>query len=76
MRITSINKSCDVGSKEELDKFLKGIEPLPRKKRRAILLMGSNYEEVRQETKEDIVKYMSSISKVSMQTKANSLVDV
>ena len=42
MRITSINKLCDVGSKEELDRFLKGIEPLLRRKRRAILLMGGN----------------------------------
>ena len=76
MRISSINKLCDVGSKEEPKTILKGIEPLLRNKRRAILLMESNYEEVRQETEEAIVKYMSLVPKVSVQCKPDSLVYV
>ena len=63
MRISSINKLCDVGSKEESETILKGIEPLLRNKRREILLMGGNYKEVRQEVGEAILKYMSSIPK-------------
>ena len=49
MRIPSINKMCDVGSKEESRKVFKGIEPLLRNKRRETLLMGGNYENVRKE---------------------------
>ena len=53
-----INKLCETKSKEELDRILKGIEPLPRNKRREILLMGGNYEDVRKETKETIVNFI------------------
>ena len=34
LRITMINKLCEVDSKEDTNKILKGIEPLLRKKRR------------------------------------------
>ena len=74
MRITMINKLCDVDSKEECDIILKGIEPLSRNKTRPILLMGDNYVDVRKETKEAIVKYMTSVSKMSAQYKPKNLV--
>ena len=66
----------DVGSKEESNTILKGIERLLRNKRTTIILMGGNYEEVRKEIEEAIVKYMSSVPKESAQEKANSLVYV
>ena len=60
-----INKLCKVDSKEDSYIILKGIEPLLRNKRRVILLMGGNYEEVNKETKEAIVKHMTSMPKMS-----------
>ena len=65
MRIIMINKLCDVDSNEEYDTIFKGIEPLLRKKRREILLMGDNYEDVRKGNEEAIVKYMTLVPKVS-----------
>ena len=47
LREIVINKFCEVNKKEDLDRILKGIEPLLRNKIRVILLMGGNYEEVR-----------------------------
>ena len=47
LRITMINKPCQVDSKEDSDIILKGIEPLMRNKRREIILMGGNQEDVR-----------------------------
>lgn len=76
MRITMINKLCDVDSKEELDRILKGIEPLIRNKRREIILMGGKCEDVRKETKEAIVKYMTTVPKVGAQSKPEILVYV
>ena len=45
LRENLINKMCEVNSKEDMDRIMKGIEPLLRNKRREILLMGGNYEE-------------------------------
>ena len=61
-----INKLCKVDSKEDLDINLKGIEPLLRNKRRVVLLMGGNYEDVKKEMEEKIVNYMTIVSKVSV----------
>ena len=58
LRELMITKLCEVKSKEDLDIILKGIEPLLRNKRRAILLMGGNYEDVRKEIEESIVKHI------------------
>lgn len=63
-----INKLCEVNSKEDMDKILKGIEPLLRNKRREILLMGGNYEDVRKEIEEAIVKHMTSVPSVLMES--------
>lgn len=68
LRETTINKLYDVDSKEDMDKILKGIEALPRNKIREIILMGGNYEDVRMETKEAIVKHMSSLPLVSKES--------
>ena len=48
---------------------MKVIEPLLRNKRRTILLMGGNYEEVNKETKEIIVKFMISTPSVVQTSK-------
>lgn len=61
-----INKLCDFDSKEESNRILKAIESFLREKRREIILMGGNYEDVRKETEEVIIKYMTSVPKVSM----------
>ena len=55
-----VKKLCLINS----ETILKGIEPLLRNKKREILLMGGNYEEVNKETKRDIVIYMTSMPKV------------
>ena len=47
-------------SDEYLERILKYIDPFLRNKRREILLMGKNYEEVNKETKQEIVKFMTS----------------
>ena len=54
LRDSMINKLCEVNSKEDMDIILKGTEPLPRNKRREIILMGGNYEEVKKEIEEAI----------------------
>ena len=59
---------CIVNSDEELEAILKGIEPLLRNKKRAILLMGGNYEEVKMEIEKAIVTFMTSMPKKSVQT--------
>ena len=79
LRETMVNKLCKVNSKEDMNKILKGIDPLLRQKRREILLMGGGYEEVKKEIEEAIVKYMTLVpivTKVSVQTKPKSLVYV
>ena len=49
LREAMINKLCEFNSKEDLDIILKGIEPLLRNKRRGIILIRGNYEDVRKE---------------------------
>ena len=49
-----------MNSDEYLERILKYIDPFLRNKRREILLMGKNYEEVNKETKQEIVKFMTS----------------
>ena len=67
MRINMVNKLCIVNNDEELEEILKGIEPLLRNKKRSILLMGGNYEEVRMETERAIITFMTSMTKKSAQ---------
>ena len=45
-----IKKLCEVKSDENMQDIIQGIEPLVRNKRRDIILMGGNYEEVNKET--------------------------
>ena len=40
---------------------MKGIAPVLRHKRRSILIMGGNYEEINKETQEAIVSFMSTM---------------
>ena len=54
-----------VNSDEEMEDILKGIEPLLRNKKRSILLMGGNYEEVKMETEKAIIAYVTYIPKKS-----------
>ena len=61
LREIMINKLCEVNCKEDMDIILKGIDPLLRNKRRKNILMGGNYEDVRKEIDEAIVKHMTSI---------------
>ena len=67
-----INKLCGVNSNEDLGKKFKSIEHLLRNKRKEILLMEGNYEDVWKEIEEAIVKYMTLVpivEKESVQTK-------
>ena len=63
IRENMIKKLCKVNNDEDLQDILNGIEPLLQNKRRHILLMGENYEEVNNETKELIVKYITFVPK-------------
>ena len=72
MRINMVKMMCIVNNDEEMEEILKGIEILLRNKKRSILLMGGNYEEVKMETKKAIIAYMTSILKKSAQTKVAS----
>ena len=63
---------CIINNDEELEEILKEIEPLLRNKKRSILLMGGNYEEVKMETEKAIIAYMTSLPKKSAQTKVAS----
>ena len=65
IRVNMIKKICIVKYDEDLENILKGIAPLLRNKKRAILLMGGNYEEVNVEIEKAIVSYMSSLPKVT-----------
>ena len=69
LRESMVRLLCEVNFEDDLDRILKGIEPLLRKKRRASLLMGGNYEEGNKDTKEAIVKFMASMPKVTVQPK-------
>ena len=65
IRINMAKKLCFVNNEEEIIEVLKGIAPFLRHKKRSILLMGENYEEVNKETQEAIVSYMSTMPKIS-----------
>ena len=52
MRINRVKKMCIVNKDEKVEEILKGIEPLLRNKKRSILLMGGNYEEVKNGNKQ------------------------
>ena len=58
-----IKKLCIVNLEEDIEEILKGTTPLLRNKKRSILLMGGNYEEVNMETKKAIVTSMSTLTK-------------
>ena len=72
MRINMVKKMCIINNDEEMEEILKGIEPLLRNKKREILLMGGNYEEVKMEIEKSIIAYMTSLPKKSVQTKVES----
>ena len=72
IRLNMVKKLCSVNNEEEITFILKGIAPLLRNKKRSILLMGGNYEEVNKETEEVIVSYMSTMPKISVQEKEAS----
>ena len=72
IRLNMVNKLCLVNNDEEIIVILKGIEPLLRNKKRSILLMGGNYEEVNKETQEAIVSYMSTMPEKSVQLENKS----
>ena len=63
MRINMIKKLCIINNNDDLETILKGIEPMSRNKKRAILLMGSNYEEVKMETEKAIITFMTPMPK-------------
>ena len=67
IRINMVRKLCVINSDEDLEEILKGIEPLLRNKKRSILLMGGNYEEVKMETEKEIVSFMTTMPKRSAQ---------
>ena len=50
IRVSMIKKLCTVNLEDEIEEILKVITPLLRNKKRSILLMGGNYEEVNMET--------------------------
>ena len=60
-----VKKMCIVNNDEEMEEIFKGIKPLLRNKKRAILLMGSNYEKVKMEIEKAIIAYMTSLPKKS-----------
>ena len=70
-----VKNLCIINSDDDLEIILKGIELLKRNKKRAILLMGGNYEEVKMETKKAIVTFMTSMPKDSAQTEKVSIVE-
>ena len=61
IRINMVKKLCTINNEEELIEILKGMAPVLRNKRRSILLMGGNYEEINVETQKDIVTFMSTM---------------
>ena len=66
MRINMVKKMCIINNDEEMEVILKGIEPFLNNKKRSILLMGSNYEEVKMEIEKAIIAYMTSLPKKSV----------
>ena len=65
IRINMVKNLCSVNNEEEIIVILKGIEPFLRNKKRYILLIGGNYEDVNKETQESIVTFMSTMPKES-----------
>lgn len=57
-----------MSTKEDIENISKGFKPLLRNKRREILLIGGNYKEVKKEIEEAIVKYMTSMPKVTKES--------
>ena len=64
IRENHIRKFYKVNNDEDMKRIIKGIETLLRNKRRTIFLMGGNYEEVKEETKKEKMKFMTSIPTV------------
>ena len=62
-----------MNNEDDIKENLKGIAPLLRHKKRSIHIMGGNYEEVRMETEKEIVAFMSSMPKDSMQTEKSTM---
>ena len=67
IRIDMVRKLCIINNDEDLDTILKGIQSLLRNKKREILIMGGNYEEVRMENEKEIVTFMAIMPKDSAQ---------
>lgn len=65
IRINMVKKLCSINNEEEIKFILKGLATLLRNKKRPILLMGGNYEEVNKETQKAIVTFMSTMPKES-----------
>ena len=64
--INMVKKLCVINNDEDLEGILKGIEPLLRNKKRSILLMGGNYEEVKMKNEKAIVLFMITMPKKSV----------
>ena len=62
IRINMVKKICIVNSDEDVEAILKGIEPLLRNKKRSILLIGGNYEEVNMKIEKAIITYISTLT--------------
>ena len=73
IRINMIKKFCVVNNDEDIENILKGIEPLLRNKKREILIMGGNYEEVKMEIEKEIVAFMTAMPKDSVQIEKSTM---
>ena len=76
MRINMVKKLCIINNDEELKEVLKGIEPLLRNKKRSILLMGGNYEEVKMEIEKVIITFMTAMPKRNAYTEKTSPAEI
>ena len=68
-----VRKLCSINNEEDIKEILKGIKPLLRHKKRLILIMGGNYEEVNKKNQEAIVSFMSTMPKDSVQIPRKSV---
>ena len=59
MRINMVKKMSIINNDEEMEEILKGFEPILRNKKRSILLMGGNYEEVKIKIEKAIIACMT-----------------
>lgn len=55
-----VRKLCEIKDEEHFKEIMKNISTHLRKKRRTILIMGGNYEEINKETEHSVVKVMTS----------------